>query len=181
MRYELINEFEVSASVDDVWEVYSSPILPKLIVDLLPGMFERIDFVEENGGLGIVLRLVYPPGTVPRTYKEKFTTIDKNKRLKEVKQIERGYLDMGVSFYMDSFEIIKKVGLIHAQSNRLSNMKSTTMNLRRKFPLLSLLIHLLIWLEASPNMFFRNRIVILAINITLRKKCMKSKILSYHV
>ncbi|RZC67749.1 hypothetical protein C5167_011442 [Papaver somniferum] len=110
MRYELINEFDVNASADDVWEVYSSPNLPKLIVDLLPGMFERIDYVEGNGGLGTVLRLVYPPGTVPRTYKEKFVTIDKSRRLKEVQQMEGGYLDMGVSFYMDSFEIIEQVG-----------------------------------------------------------------------
>ncbi|KAI3988645.1 hypothetical protein MKX01_027009 [Papaver californicum] len=110
MRYELMNEFDVNASADDVWEVYSSPNLPKLLVNLLPGMFQRIDFVEGTGGLGTVLRLVYPPGTVPLTYKEKFVTIDKSRRLKEVQQVEGGYLDMGVTFYMDSFEIIEKVG-----------------------------------------------------------------------
>ncbi|KAI3832341.1 hypothetical protein MKX03_034658 [Papaver bracteatum] len=110
MRYKLINEFDVNASAVDVWEVYSSPNLPKLIVDLLPGTFERIDIVEGNGGVGTVLRLVFPPGTVPLTYKEKIVTIDNSKRLKEVRQIEGGYLDMGVSFYMDSFQIIEKVG-----------------------------------------------------------------------
>ncbi|OVA02898.1 hypothetical protein BVC80_9095g97 [Macleaya cordata] len=64
MRYELINEFEVvGASADDVWAVYSSPNLPKLIVELLPGVFERIDVVEGDGHVGTVLHLVYPPGT----------------------------------------------------------------------------------------------------------------------
>ncbi|KAI3965764.1 hypothetical protein MKX01_010721 [Papaver californicum] len=110
MRYELINEFDVNASADEVWKVYSSHNLPKLIVDLLPGTFERIDFVEGNGGVGTVLRIVYPPGSVPLTYKEKFVTIDNSKRLKEVQQVEGGYLDMGVTFYMDSFQIVEKVG-----------------------------------------------------------------------
>ncbi|OVA11622.1 Bet v I domain [Macleaya cordata] len=109
IRYELINEFEVvGASAKEIWAVYSSHNLPKLIVQLLPGMFERIDIVEGDGGLGTVLRLVYPPGSVPLTYKEKFVTIDNPKRLKEVLQIEGGYLDMGVTFYMDSFQIFSK-------------------------------------------------------------------------
>ncbi|KAI3849268.1 hypothetical protein MKX03_001667 [Papaver bracteatum] len=107
LRYELINEMKVNASANDIWAVYSSPDLPKLIVKLLPGVFERIDYVEGNGGVGTILRLVYPPGSVPLSYKEKFITIDNRKRLKEVLQIEGGYLAMGVTFYMDSFKIIK--------------------------------------------------------------------------
>ncbi|KAI3937876.1 hypothetical protein MKW92_033773 [Papaver armeniacum] len=108
MRYELINEFDVGASADDVWAVYSSPDLPRLIVELLPGVFEKIDVVEGNGGLGTVLHLVYPHGSVPLSYKEKFITMDNHKRLKEVRQIEGGYLEMGCTFYMDSFQILKK-------------------------------------------------------------------------
>ncbi|KAI3991912.1 hypothetical protein MKX01_012857 [Papaver californicum] len=107
MRYELINEMKVNASVNDIWEVYSSPDLPKLIVKLLPSVFERIDYVEGNGGVGTILHIVYPPGSVPLTYKEKFITIDNRRRLKEVLQVEGGYLAMGVTFYMDSFKIIK--------------------------------------------------------------------------
>ncbi|MCL7030496.1 hypothetical protein MKW94_019677 [Papaver nudicaule] len=107
MTYELTNEMAVNASANDIWAVYSSPDLPKLIVKLLPGVFERIDYVRGKGGLGTILRLVYPPGSVPLTYKEEFVTIDHRKRLKEVLQIEGGYLAMGATFYMDSFEIIK--------------------------------------------------------------------------
>ncbi|KAI3849267.1 hypothetical protein MKX03_001666 [Papaver bracteatum] len=107
MRYELINEMKVNASANDIWAVYSSPDLPKLIVKLLPSVFERIDYVEGNGGLGTILRIVYPPGSVPLTYKEKFITIDNRKLLKEVLQVQGGYLAMGVTFYMDSFKIIK--------------------------------------------------------------------------
>ncbi|XP_026448695.1 S-norcoclaurine synthase 2-like [Papaver somniferum] len=102
MWYELINEFDIAASADDVWAVYSSPDLPKLIVELLRGVFENIEVVEGNGGL------VYPNGSVPLSYKETFVTMDNQKRLKEVRQIEGGYLEMRCTFYMDSFQILKK-------------------------------------------------------------------------
>ncbi|OVA02903.1 Bet v I domain [Macleaya cordata] len=109
MRYELINEFDVAgASADDIWAVYSSPDLPKFIVQLLPTVFQSIDVVEGDGGLGTIFHLVYPPGSKPLTYKEKFVTIDTRKRLKEVLQIEGGYLEMGCTFYMDSFQIFEK-------------------------------------------------------------------------
>ncbi|XP_026417479.1 S-norcoclaurine synthase-like [Papaver somniferum] len=107
-KYTLVNDFNVAASADEVWAVYSSHNLTKLIVKLLPGMFKRIDVLKGDGGVGTILRLVYPPGSVPLTYKEKFVTIDNRRRLKEVLQIEGGYLEMGVTFYMDSFQVIKR-------------------------------------------------------------------------
>ncbi|KAI3841007.1 hypothetical protein MKX03_018238 [Papaver bracteatum] len=88
----------MAASAHDVWAVYSSSDLPKLIVELLPDVFEKIEIVEGNGGLGTVLHLVYPH----------VITMDNQKRLKEVRQIEGGYLEMGCTFYMDSFQILKK-------------------------------------------------------------------------
>ncbi|KAI3849567.1 hypothetical protein MKW92_035490 [Papaver armeniacum] len=108
MTYELINEIKVNASANDIWAVYSSPDLPKLINKFLPGATERIDYVKGNGGVGTILRIVFPPGSVPLSYKEKFITIDSRRLLKEVLHIEGGYLDMGVTFYMERFKIIKK-------------------------------------------------------------------------
>ncbi|KAK9144284.1 hypothetical protein Sjap_004187 [Stephania japonica] len=108
VRKVLKNKLQVAAPAKDIWDVYSSPDLPKLIVQLLPGVFEKIEIVEGNGGVGTVLRLTFPPGSIPLTYKEKFVTIDDQRRLKEVKQIEGGYLDMGCTFYMDSFRIKEK-------------------------------------------------------------------------
>ncbi|KAI3927699.1 hypothetical protein MKW92_004827 [Papaver armeniacum] len=108
MRYELINEMKVNASANNIWAVYSSPDLPKLIVKLLPGVFERIDYVE--GKVVLVqfsVSYILQVRSVPLSYKEKFITIDNRRRLKEVLQIEGGYLAMGVTFYMDSFKIIK--------------------------------------------------------------------------
>ncbi|KAI3996819.1 hypothetical protein MKX01_041119 [Papaver californicum] len=108
MRYVLINEMEVAASAEDIWAVYSSPHLTKLIVELLPDVFERIDYVQGTGGVGTIIQVVYPPGSVPRTLKEKFVIIDDHRRLKQVQQIEGGNIAMGVKFHMISFKIIKK-------------------------------------------------------------------------
>ncbi|KAI3862382.1 hypothetical protein MKX03_014400 [Papaver bracteatum] len=86
MRYELINEMEVGASAEDIWAVYSSPDLPRIIVELLPNVFERINYVKGTGGVGTIIQVVYSA---------------------EVQQIE-GHIAMGVKFHMISFKIIKK-------------------------------------------------------------------------
>ncbi|KAI3853315.1 hypothetical protein MKX03_021869 [Papaver bracteatum] len=108
MRYRLVNELEVAASANDVWALFASNDAPKLFVQLLPGVFERIEILEGDGGEGSILRIVYPAGSVPLTNLEKFVTIDNRRRLKEVLQTEGGYLDMGVTYFMESFQIITK-------------------------------------------------------------------------
>ncbi|RZC92180.1 hypothetical protein C5167_000030 [Papaver somniferum] len=60
MRYRLINELEVAASANDVWALFASNDAPKLLVQLLPGVFERIEILEGDGGEGSILRIVYP-------------------------------------------------------------------------------------------------------------------------
>ncbi|KAI3890741.1 hypothetical protein MKX03_019133 [Papaver bracteatum] len=109
MRYEFINEIEVDASADDVWAIYSDPNFCKLVVQILSGILESKDVVEGDGrSVGSILRVVFLPGHVPRMYKEKFVTIDNQKRLKEIEMIEGGYLEMGFTFCMLSFEILAK-------------------------------------------------------------------------
>lgn len=41
-------------------------------------------------------------------YKEKFTKIDNEKRVKETEVVEGGYLDLGFTLYRVRFEIIEK-------------------------------------------------------------------------
>ncbi|MCL7035061.1 hypothetical protein MKW94_029547 [Papaver nudicaule] len=106
VRYELVNEIEVQASASSIWDVYSSKDLPKLIVKLLPQVFDRIDYVSGDGSVGTVVHVVFAPGSVPQSYSEMFKTIDHVNRLKEVKQVSGGYLAMGVTSYMDKFKII---------------------------------------------------------------------------
>ncbi|KAI3919080.1 hypothetical protein MKW98_016633, partial [Papaver atlanticum] len=61
MRYELNNEIDVPLSASSIWQVYACKELPKLIVKLLPEVFDRIDYIEGNGGVGTVIRIVFPP------------------------------------------------------------------------------------------------------------------------
>ncbi|MCL7030457.1 hypothetical protein MKW94_013060 [Papaver nudicaule] len=106
MRYELNNEIDVQLSAASIWKVYASKDLPKLIVKLLPEVFQQIDYIEGNGGVGTVIRVIFVPGSVPRMYREMFRKIDHVHRVKEVQQISGGYLAMGVTSYVDKFKII---------------------------------------------------------------------------
>ncbi|KAI3944121.1 hypothetical protein MKW92_038310 [Papaver armeniacum] len=109
LKYTLISEFDVAAPADDVWALIASKDAPKTFQMLLPRMFDKLEIIEGDGGVGTVLLVVYPPGSVPLTNEEKFVTIDDHRRLKEILQTKGGYLDMGVTFYMESFQIVPKV------------------------------------------------------------------------
>ncbi|MCL7027876.1 hypothetical protein MKW94_005345 [Papaver nudicaule] len=109
MRYEFINEFEVSASADDVWAIYSSPNFHTLTVQLLPNTLKSKDILEGDGcSVGTILCVVLLPGHGLPASKEKIVTVDHEKRLKEIQTIEGGYLEMGCTFSILSFEILVK-------------------------------------------------------------------------
>ncbi|KAK9144286.1 hypothetical protein Sjap_004189 [Stephania japonica] len=122
IRKELKHELQVPASADDVWEVYSDPDLPKIIVQLLPSVFEKIDVVEGDGGVGTVLHLTYPPGSAPLTYMEKFVTIDNRRRLKEVKQIN-------ALQQLKSYDSSSSLGSKSFKSSRFTGLKPPPMGL----------------------------------------------------
>ncbi|KAI3983697.1 hypothetical protein MKX01_001101 [Papaver californicum] len=109
LKYTLINDLDVVwASADEIWTLFASNDAPQIFLRLLPGVFEKIEVLEGNGGVGSILHITYPEGSVPLTNKEKFMTIDNRRRLKEVLQTEGGYLAMGVTFFMESFQITPK-------------------------------------------------------------------------
>lgn len=65
MRGHVTNEMDVvGASADEIWAVYGSKDLPKLIITLQPGVFEKIDYVEGDGGQGTILHIVMAQGTL---------------------------------------------------------------------------------------------------------------------
>lgn len=43
-----------------------------------------------------------------KSYKEKFTVVDNEKRVKETEAVEGGFLDMGFTLYRVRFEMIEK-------------------------------------------------------------------------
>ncbi|KAI3990285.1 hypothetical protein MKX01_037624 [Papaver californicum] len=96
LRYTLINDLHVAgASANEIWALFASNYAPHIFFKILPG----------NGGVGSLLRIVYPKRSIPRSNKEIFMTIDNRRPLKEVLQTEGGYLAMGVTFLMESFQI----------------------------------------------------------------------------
>ncbi|KAF5200243.1 S-norcoclaurine synthase [Thalictrum thalictroides] len=99
------HELKVAASADDIWGVYSSPDLAKHLPDLLPGAFEKLEIIGD-GGVGTILDMTFPPGEFPHEYKEKFILVDNVHRLKKVQMIEGGYLDLGVTYYMDTIQVL---------------------------------------------------------------------------
>ncbi|KAF6151697.1 hypothetical protein GIB67_001980 [Kingdonia uniflora] len=107
MRGYVSSELTVGAPAADVWAVYSSPELPKLIVRLTD-VFKKIDILEGDGHVGTVLHITLAGSDEPLTWNEKFMTIDHEKRLKVVQQIKGGYLDLGFTLYQDIFKIIDK-------------------------------------------------------------------------
>ncbi|MCL7035567.1 hypothetical protein MKW94_000222 [Papaver nudicaule] len=111
MRYEFTNEFEVEASADDVWAIYSSSNLRTSAVQLLPNFLKSKDILEGDGHtVGTIFRVVFLPGHNLPMYKEKIVTIDHKKRLKEIQTIEGGYLETGCTFNFEmNFCVIKTV------------------------------------------------------------------------
>ncbi|OIT31470.1 PREDICTED: S-norcoclaurine synthase 1-like [Nicotiana attenuata] len=98
-------QVEINASASAVWNLYSTLQFAKFVVEKLPHIVEKVELIEGNGGSGSVM-LVSLPGNA--SYKEKFVSIDDEKRVKEVEIVEGGYLDLGFSFYGIKFEVIEK-------------------------------------------------------------------------
>ncbi|XP_039122876.1 norbelladine synthase-like [Dioscorea cayenensis subsp. rotundata] len=109
MKGTLSHELEISLPADEIWSVYRGLELAELVVKLLPTVIYKMDLVEGDGGVGTILHLYFPPGTpLVQSYKEKFTKIDDEKRIKEAYVVEGGYLELGFISYMVRFEVIEK-------------------------------------------------------------------------
>ncbi|PIA58615.1 hypothetical protein AQUCO_00500509v1 [Aquilegia coerulea] len=114
------HELEVNVPASELWEIYGSLELANLVTKLLPDVFKSVEVVEGDGGVGTVLKVVFPEGTSLVTYfKEKIIVIDNEKRLKVTELIEGGFLNLGFSLYRVSLQIIEK------DSNLSSIIKSS--------------------------------------------------------
>ncbi|KAK6129389.1 hypothetical protein DH2020_036865 [Rehmannia glutinosa] len=105
------DEREVSVPASDAWKLYGGLQLAKFVGEELPGLLSKTDVVQGDGGVGTILEVFYPPGSEGLTsYKEKFTVVDDEKRVKEAEVVEGGYLDLGFTMYRVRFEVIEKDG-----------------------------------------------------------------------
>ncbi|KAG2708884.1 hypothetical protein I3760_05G213000 [Carya illinoinensis] len=107
---KLSHEIEVlNVPASEAWELYGTLRLGKLIVEeAFPGVIEKIEKIEGDGEAGTIVKIIPAGTTGSKAYREKFTKVDNEKRLKELEVIEGAYLEMGFTFYRVSFEIVEK-------------------------------------------------------------------------
>ncbi|RWR89693.1 Bet v I domain-containing protein [Cinnamomum micranthum f. kanehirae] len=109
IKGQVSHELEVGAPAAVVWETYGTLQLGKLVVKLLPNIFQDIQ-AEGDGGVGTVLSLTFAPVGAPAfaVYKEKFTKIDHENRVKETEVVEGGFLDLGFLLYRIRLQVLEK-------------------------------------------------------------------------
>ncbi|KAL5702128.1 hypothetical protein ACHQM5_027383 [Ranunculus cassubicifolius] len=96
MEGQVEHELKVNAPAGEVWQIYGTLKFPEIICELLPHLVQKVEVLEGDGGVGTVLNVVFPPGTPMYTsWKEKFTKIDDEKRVKVAEVMEGGPLDHG--------------------------------------------------------------------------------------
>ncbi|XP_068634604.1 S-norcoclaurine synthase 2-like [Aristolochia californica] len=123
-------EMEVPHSAAAVWDVYSTLKLPELLRQLFPDIQW-----EGDGSVGTIFIITVAPGPLPNL-KERVVTLDQQKRIKEVDEIEGGHLEKDFTFYCTRMEIIEKNpkssiirSIIQYELNRNSPTASENMKL----------------------------------------------------
>ncbi|KAI6699400.1 hypothetical protein NL676_013724 [Syzygium grande] len=102
---QLSHETEVKVGASKAWELYGTIKLALMVKEHLRDAVLQLDILEGDGGVGTVIKLVLAGGL---SYKEKFTKVDHEHRVKETEMIEGGLLDMGFSLYRVRLEVIGK-------------------------------------------------------------------------
>ncbi|XP_059667425.1 norbelladine synthase-like [Cornus florida] len=102
-------EIEVQVSANEAWQIYGTLRLLKIVQEELSDFIHKVEIVEGDGSVGTVIEITFPPGTPGFTsYREKFTKIDNENRVKEATATEGGYLNLGFTLYRGRFEVIEK-------------------------------------------------------------------------
>ncbi|KAL2249140.1 UNVERIFIED_CONTAM: hypothetical protein Sindi_2387700 [Sesamum indicum] len=111
MMGRVSEEREVKVPASEAWKLYGSLRLAKIAEEALPNVISKVEVVEGNGSAGTILHVVLPPGTTWLTsYKEKYTVVDDERRVKVAEVVEGGLLDLGFTLYRFRMEVIEKEG-----------------------------------------------------------------------
>ncbi|KAL0403318.1 UNVERIFIED_CONTAM: hypothetical protein Sradi_1972600 [Sesamum radiatum] len=110
-------EIEVKVPASEAWKVYGGLPLGQIACAGLPNLFSKAEVVEGDGSAGTILQVFLPTGTrsmmkseTGMSYKEKFTVVDDEKRVKEAEVVDGGVLDLGFTLYRFRFEVMEKEG-----------------------------------------------------------------------
>nr|XP_043611423.1 norbelladine synthase-like [Erigeron canadensis] len=98
----LSEETQVKVPATKAWALYGTLELGKVASGTI---LESVDLVEGDGAVGTILKLTLKPGLGLTYYKEKFTKIDHENKIKETEVVEGGFLDLGFNLYRFRIEI----------------------------------------------------------------------------
>ncbi|KAK9059838.1 hypothetical protein SSX86_020542 [Deinandra increscens subsp. villosa] len=106
---KISKDMEVKASIREAWEVYCSPKVGMIIRAEL-GHLSSVAILEGDGSsVGTVVEIKPCPGVSTfLPYKERFTMIDHEKKMREVEMIEGWYIDLGFTAFRIRLELIDK-------------------------------------------------------------------------
>ncbi|KAK4256106.1 hypothetical protein QN277_009018 [Acacia crassicarpa] len=109
MSGKVEHELELDVPASDAWDLFGTIRIGQLVEKEMPSLFQKVELVEGDGGVGTILKLTFVPGTPgPAFYKEKFTKVDDENRIKETEVVEGGYLELGFALWRVRFEVIEK-------------------------------------------------------------------------
>ncbi|KAA0041658.1 S-norcoclaurine synthase 2-like [Cucumis melo var. makuwa] len=106
MLGQLRHETVIDVPANVAWQLFGSLELGRIVGEQLPNIFKKVELVEGDGGEGTIL-LIFASGFGTSSFKEKFTKVDNENRIKETEIIEGGLLDMGFTLYRVRFKIIE--------------------------------------------------------------------------
>ncbi|KAK2381161.1 hypothetical protein P8452_37222 [Trifolium repens] len=106
---QIEHELELHVPASEAWELFGTLAIGKLVGEEMPQLFQKVELIEGDGGVGTILKLTFTPGLPgPAGYIEKFTKIDHENRIKETEMIEGGYLDFGFTLFRVRLQVIEK-------------------------------------------------------------------------
>ncbi|ESW03508.1 hypothetical protein PHAVU_011G019300 [Phaseolus vulgaris] len=109
MLGQLEHELELHVPASEAWDLFGTLRLGQFVAKELPQLFDNVELIEGDGGVGTVLKLTFASGVAgPSGYKEKFTKVDNEKRIKETEVVEGGYLELGFTLFRVRLEVIEK-------------------------------------------------------------------------
>ncbi|KAF8044425.1 hypothetical protein BT93_A2421 [Corymbia citriodora subsp. variegata] len=92
MFEQVSHEIKVTGGATKVWELYGTTQMARLAKEALPDTIVKLDILEGEGDVGTVIKITLAGGF---SYKEKFTKVDHENRVKETEAIEGRFLHNG--------------------------------------------------------------------------------------
>ncbi|KAK4256107.1 hypothetical protein QN277_009019 [Acacia crassicarpa] len=109
MSGKLEHELELDVPASDAWDLFGRLRIGQLVEKEMPSLFQKVELVEGDGGVGTIQKLTFSPGTPGlSSLKEKFSKVDDENRIKETEIVEGGYLELGFALWRVRLEVIEK-------------------------------------------------------------------------